>query len=101
MSETYVWEEDGRPVGFIFLLDDYLAALFVGSAVQGKGCGKKLLGHAKSLKKSLRLEVYAHNDRAVRFYLSQGFVTVEQMIDESVPAPEYVMIWTERDNRNF
>ena len=46
-AQTWVYERDGTLVGFVSLLDDILAAIFVAPAEQGAGIGSALLEHAK------------------------------------------------------
>jgi putative acetyltransferase len=93
MSTSYVLEETGDIRGFISVVGNYLAALFIDPRQQGKGYGEQLLNYIKDQADSLDLKVYQQNDRAVRFYLKNGFVIVEEQIDENTSAKEYVMTW--------
>lgn len=72
-AETWVACHMGQPVGFISLLDHFIGGLFVACGQQGHGIGRKLVGHALSLKGELSLEVYTANQQAHRFYRSLGF----------------------------
>lgn len=54
----YVYEENDSIQGFIGLLEDYIAGLFVLEQLQSKGIGKKLLDYVKCQKTSLSLHVY-------------------------------------------
>lgn len=45
-AQTWVYERDGTVVGFVSLLDDVLAAIFVAPTEQGHGIGSALLEHA-------------------------------------------------------
>ncbi|MDO3678542.1 N-acetyltransferase [Paenibacillus ehimensis] len=93
MADTIVIEEDGHVAGFVSMVDDYLAALFIDSRHQKKGLGKGLLDHVKQDRTAIRLQVYRQNERAVRFYEKQGFRIEAEMIDEATSAEEYRMVW--------
>lgn len=93
MSQSYVIEEDGVVMGFISMIDNYLAALFVDPNEQGKGYGKILLDYVKDQKESLDLKVYQENKNAIRFYLKNSFNISTESIDENTSAKEYAMTW--------
>lgn len=93
MARSYVLEIDGNIAGFISVVDNYLAALFIDPRQQGKGYGEKLLNYVKEQYDSLTLKVYQKNDRAAGFYLKHGFTFTGELIDENTSAKEYVMSW--------
>jgi len=94
MSTTYVLAEpEGRIIGFISMVDDYLAALFIDLSEQNKGYGKKLLEFVKSLNQTIQLKVYQQNKNAVRFYLNNEFVIKEELVDNQTAEKEYLMTW--------
>lgn len=97
MSQSYVLEAEGALAGFISMVDDYLAALFVSPAEQGKGYGKILLNYVKNQKETITLKVYQENDHAVRFYQKNGFVIASEAVDENTSSKEYVMVWNKKD----
>lgn len=72
-AENWVAELDGKPVGFIGLVDAFIGGLFVTPSAHGHGLGKALVLHAAGLKGDLEVEVYAANDTAVGFYRRLGF----------------------------
>ena len=90
-SVTYVIERQSRVVGFYSLLEHQLAALFVDPDFQGKGLGKKLLEHARSLRSPLTLTVYKENTPSCSFYLSQIFTVIKEQIDTETGRVEYLM----------
>ncbi|KKO54043.1 hypothetical protein XI25_08010 [Paenibacillus sp. DMB20] len=94
-ADTYVLEdqESGKPLGFISLVESYIAALFVDVREQNRGYGKQLLSMAKDGHDLLSLKVYQQNKDAVRFYRKNGFVIVEETEDPGTSAKEYVMEW--------
>lgn len=93
LSETYVISEGNGIVGFVSLVDDYLAALFIDVNVQGEGYGKALLNFVKDQRDFIQLTVYKKNQNAVDFYLKNHFSIKEQSIDQNTSEEEYVMHW--------
>jgi putative acetyltransferase len=92
-ADTYVDERHNEVTGFISLVHDRLAALFVAPAHQDGGIGTALLCHSQSLRHTLDVSVYADNERALRFYANHGFVRIGQRVDEATGAREVVMSW--------
>jgi putative acetyltransferase len=92
-SETYVAEIDKNIAGFISLMDNYLAAIFVKPQEQGKKIGTTLLNYVKDLKKKLQLKVYSKNIKSVEFYKTNGFSVQSESIDENTGEKELLMEW--------
>lgn len=99
-SEVHVCLQHDSVVGFIAMVDDDLAALFIDPSRQGSGCGKLLLDHAKSTRDAIALNVFARNENAIAFYRKQGFTIQSEQIDEPTGELEYVMTW-KRSERSF
>lgn len=97
-AELYVYgnDDNNQIDGFIGLMEDYIAGVFVREAAQSKGIGKKLLGYVKKIKPTLRLSVYEKNIRAIHFYQREGFVFQSESIDENTGEKEFVMVYTQR-----
>lgn len=93
MSETYLLEDNGQVHGFISLVDDHLAALFVNTTGQNQGYGRALLHHAMDLRTVLKLQVYQENQRAFHFYLKNGFQVLEESESNDTGQTEITMIW--------
>ncbi|NBJ70670.1 MULTISPECIES: N-acetyltransferase [Clostridia] len=93
MAETRVLHAEGGIVGFISMVDNYLAALFVHVKYQDKGYGKKLLQFVKEQRKQIQLKVYQKNEQAIRFYRKNGFQIQAEQLDEPTGEKEYVMEW--------
>jgi len=74
IAETWVMEEDGAVVGFIALIGDEIAGLFLEPAFHGKGLGRAMVDHTVGLKGPLRVEVFERNAIGRRFYERYGFV---------------------------
>lgn len=96
-SETFVFidEESGRIVGFISVVDHYIAALFVLPSFQGRGIGCKLIDAVLGLNDYWELKVYSENRASVRFYKNRGFKSVEERLDGMTGHRELKMVyWT-------
>ncbi|GIP63222.1 hypothetical protein J32TS6_17770 [Virgibacillus pantothenticus] len=93
MAETHVIIVEGKIAGFISMVDNYLAALFVNVDHQGKGYGKKLLQFVKEKRKQIQLKVYLKNEQAIHFYRKNGFKIQAEQLDEPTGEKEYVMEW--------
>ena len=73
-AETWVFEVDGAPVGFVALVGDEIGGLFLDPSHHGKGIGKAMVDHAATLRDQLRVEVFERNAIGRRFYERYGFV---------------------------
>lgn len=92
-AEIYVCEKHGEIQGFVGLADNYVAGIFVKEKYQSEGIGKALLDYVKEGKEELVLHVYEKNERAIKFYLREGFVKVKEQIEEENQEWEYEMRW--------
>ena len=94
-AEVYVYEDDetNQIDGFIGLADDYIAGIFVRNGVQSKGIGKQLLDYVKRIKRSLSLNVYEKNTRAICFYQREKFTVQSEGVDENTNEKEFEMSW--------
>lgn len=92
-ATVYVDSYQHKILGFIGLTGDVIAGLFVAKDSRSNGIGTQLLNTAKSSFQKLSLQVYQKNQRAVQFYLREGFAIVRTQIDEKTGEPEYVMEW--------
>lgn len=91
-SKTYVYEEGNKIKGFISIIENnFIGALFVDNNSQGNGIGKKLLDFAKEEYKSLSLAVYKENEKALKFYLREGFSIVKEQVNEDSKRLELMM----------
>ena len=90
-AETYIFENEGRIKGFVSLVGDTIAALFVSPNDQGTGIGTQLLNKAKTIRWSLDLTVYKENHKSIAFYKHFGFTIEREQIDEHTGHPEMVM----------
>jgi ribosomal protein S18 acetylase RimI-like enzyme len=92
-AEIFIYENNQTIQGFIGLMDDYIAGIFIDSGCQSQGIGKALLDHAKKVHSNLSLQVYKNNEGAVRFYVREGFSLVKEQMDENTGEIELVMAW--------
>lgn len=92
-AEIYTYEENGDIQGFVGLMNDYIAGIFVSSEYQSKGIGKMLLDHIKEKRERLELSVYKKNEKAVRFYLRENFAIEKEQIDKNTGEIEFEMNW--------
>lgn len=75
-SETPVWvaaNQQDQPLGFMFLREGHLEALFVDASARGLGVGKQLVSHALALHPNLSVDVNEQNQQAIGFYQHMGF----------------------------
>jgi putative acetyltransferase len=73
-ADTWVYEREGVVVGFISLIGNEVAALFVQPAFHGTGAGRALVDKARELHGDLEVEVFEINTIGLQFYLKYGFV---------------------------
>ena len=81
-AETWVAEREGRQVGFVGLLEQFVGGLYVDPAAQGRGTGRALMARAQAARETLELEVYAANSRAMAFYRQAGFAEVSRRSED-------------------
>lgn len=75
-SETPVWiatDLEDHPLGFMFLHEGHLEALFVDASARGLGVGKQLISKALALHPDLSVDVNEQNQQALGFYQHMGF----------------------------
>ncbi|WP_438496066.1 N-acetyltransferase [Paenibacillus sp. IHBB 3054] len=93
MSDTYVIYNQAEIVGFVSMVEDYLAALFIDTSYQKNGYGKELINFIKIQKSKITLKVYKENTSATHFYKKNGFTIKETLLDENTNQEEYLMEW--------
>lgn len=93
-STIYVYDCNNQVQGFIGLIDNYIAGIFISKDNQSSGIGKKLLNYVKEKYERLTLQVFQKNDRAVQFYLREGFSISKEQMDEETGEIAYFMEWS-------
>ena len=92
-SLIQVAEIDGHIVGFIGMNETKIEGLFVNCNFQSRGIGHSLIEWAKTGNEELTLSVYQKNQRALQFYLKEGFVIGERLMDQKTGEIELLMQW--------
>lgn len=95
-ADTYVFEKNNQIMGFVGIIDGYIAGIFVKESMQRNGIGKQLINKSKEKYKKLTLNVYEKNKQAIKFYQNQGFNIVSKSIDEQTKEIELFMEWTKK-----
>ena len=81
-ADTWVYEIDNAVVGFISLIGNEVGAIFVIADLHGKGIGRALMEHAKSIRAYLELDVFEDNKIGRNFYEKCGFLKVSEHLHE-------------------
>lgn len=92
--ENWVWEEDGKLLGFVSIMEGrFLAAMFVAPKAVRRGIGKALMQYVQQRYPHLMLEVYQKNQPAIDFYQAQGFHIVDCAWQDETQLPTWIMSW--------
>lgn len=92
-AEIYVYETDGKILGFVGLQGDYLAGIFVDRHARSMGIGGQLIHYVQKIRRTLTLNVYRKNQRAMEFYLREEFSVLSEDIDEATGETDIVLSW--------
>ena len=92
-ADVYIYETNGIVQGFVGLMDDYIAGIFVSGQFQSQGIGQKLLDYVKNQNSKLSLDVYKKNESAVKFYLRENFAVANEQLDDNTGEIELRMNW--------
>ena len=77
-SETWVFQEGNIIVGFVSMLENEIAGLFVLPNNQSKGIGTQLVNFVSKKHSSLEVEVFEKNSIGRAFYHKCGFKQLKQ-----------------------
>lgn len=88
-TDTWVAEHNKKVIGFIALMGNEVAAIFVDTQFHGLGAGKLLMDKAHSFHPSLEVEVFEDNTIGRKFYSSYGF----ELIKKSLHEPSGKQVW--------
>lgn len=88
-----VSEEEDTVTGFLGMEDGFILGLFVDPIKQGQGIGRKLLQEAKRKTDVLTLKAFVKNERAVAFYIREGFTAAGTEVDETTGEEEVTFVW--------
>lgn len=93
LNQSFVFEHNGKIMGFISLTDHHINGLFVKVEHQREGIGTALIEHSKDRHDALELCCFVDNYSAQRFYHAQDFEVVGEQTNAELPYEEYVMRW--------
>lgn len=96
-AQMYIYEENGRILGFIGLLDNFIGGLFVDPEVMRHGIGRQLVEYARKIKGPLHVEVYAQNP-AIRFYENCGFEETDRRPLDGQGRPLEIVVMDQESN---
>lgn len=88
-AKTWVSVVDGDIIGFVAMLENEVAGLFLRPAFHGQGLGRAMIDHVFARIGPLRVEVFEKNAIGRRFYAAYGFVGSERYLHE--PTGETVL----------
>lgn len=94
VADIYVAYDNQKIIGFMGMQNDYVQGIFIQDAFKHMGFGKALIEQAKGSNKKIKLSVYKKNQRAIEFYLAQGFIKDSEQIDEKTGESEIEMTWS-------
>ncbi|MCR8489579.1 acetyltransferase [Ochrobactrum sp. WV_118_8] len=87
--EVWLIEDAGKPVGFMGMSEHHIDSLFIAPDQRGKGIGKQMIAHAKTLGSPLTVDANEQNLQGVGFYRHMGFVETgrSETDDQGRPYP--------------
>lgn len=94
IASVYVWEEEGRILGFVEAMETMIMGLFVDEEARDRGIGRALLDVLKMQQEELTLLVYEKNPKAIRFFMREGFKVQSEQIDDATKEKEILLQWT-------
>lgn len=92
-TDVYIYETNGKVVGFVGMDDSYLAGLFVQKDFRGLGFGTRLLERIKEENEYFTLHVFANNYGAYTFYKNRGLCVRGEEVNEDLGEIEYLMYY--------
>lgn len=88
-----VSEEEEKVSGFLGMEDGFILGLFVDPDRHRKGIGHLLLQEARKNQDSLTLKAFVKNEKAVAFYIKEGFRSIGTEKDENTGEEEVTFFW--------
>lgn len=81
-TKTWVFTSENSLDGFITMMDNEVAAIFVRPEKQGQGIGKNLMDLVSQIYDELEVEVFKDNKIGRSFYDNYGFKKINEHIHE-------------------
>jgi len=82
-SETWVYEENGRVIGFVGMMGNEIGGLFVLPNHHSKGIGTELVNFILASANELEVEVFKANKIGRAFYDKYGFKVFKEFLEEN------------------
>lgn len=82
-SNTWVYEESGKVVGFISMMENEIGGLFVHPQHHSKGIGTQLVKHIHQFYEELEVEVFEKNKIGKPFYEKYGFEVIKEYTQDA------------------
>ncbi len=79
-SDTWVYEESGKIIGFISMIENEIGGLFVHPDSHSKGIGTSLVTYISQFHKVLEVEVFINNKIGVPFYQKNNFTVFNEYL---------------------
>ena len=99
-TQTWVFQEENKVVGFISMMKNEIGAIFVSPAHHRKGIGRALLDLVKPMHPSLEVEVFKANNIGRAFYEKNGFQLMKEHIHDATGHPLLRLILDKKDESN-
>lgn len=81
-SDSWVYEKDGEIIGFVSMIGNEIAGLFVLPNRQSQGIGTLLVDYVRKMHQELEVEVFEKNEIGRAFYKKYGFECEQQFFHE-------------------
>lgn len=92
-SETWVYEESTRIVGFVSMAGNEIAGLFVSPNHHARGYGTQLVDFVAQVHETLEVEVFKDNVIGRAFYDKYGFEIIKDYFEENSRCQVLRMKW--------
>lgn len=92
-ATIYAYYSDNKIVGFLGIINEYIAGIFILQDYRSLGIGTQLLKAIQSTHTKLTLDVYQKNTLALKFYQKNGFHIQQEKLDIQTEEIEYFLEW--------
>lgn len=92
-ATIYAYYSDNKIVGFLGIINEYIAGIFILQDYRSLGIGTQLLKTIQSTHTKLTLDVYQKNTLALKFYQKNGFHIQQEKLDIQTEEIEYFLEW--------
>lgn len=92
-ATIYAYYSDNKIVGFLGIINEYIAGIFILQDYRSLGIGTQLLKAIQSTHTKPTLDVYQKNTLALKFYQKNGFHIQQEKLDIQTEEIEYFLEW--------